>query len=329
MVIPSSFEVVSIASASSPETDPEDDDDEEPTPPFADMVSLNAQFEAYEATSIPPTGVPVTCPSAFVSEDGLPFVGAFSNTDSAVYLTKDQLEKLRSSRNYPMNDYPLRSTWTLTQSFHHIIDIATKKHSIIGLAKKAHKALYRELWGQMSKRRYPNIVEIDAISNSAVTALAMAINRVLANPYDGQRIRDVAQSKMMERAVVVEAIDTEVVKEAGEPGSNVIWNGKNIANYWALKWCEWTHKEGQCGGSKKKYLNHRRVLIAEMWVDLVEGELVSSRRHMEVQIKNEVEETNRVKEFWKERRVIRDREAVEEKLEKERREKEERERGEN
>jgi len=66
-----------------------------------------------------------------------------------------------------------------------------------------------------------------------------------------------------------------------------------------------------------------------MWVDLVEGELVSSRRHMEVQMRKEEEETNRVKEFWKERRVIRDREAVEERLEKERREKEEREKSEN
>ena len=133
-----------------------------------------------------PTPTPTNAPEfyypaeAFVHPTRLPHEGSYSNTDDANYLATDQLSKLAKFRP-GTKSLPLRTTWTLTQRIAHILDVGNPTTSIIVEAAAAHSALFQRLWNSCSKFTYPNIIEVDGIHNSQITALAMGINEYFAN----------------------------------------------------------------------------------------------------------------------------------------------------
>jgi hypothetical protein len=151
------------------------------TTPLPHLPTLSKLPHTTTLLTVMPTPTPSGYPaSAFIYDYRLPYTGSYSNTNDAKYLATDQLSKLANLRSSPQN-YPMRSTWTITQRFGHIIDVATAATSIIGDAIAAHSVLFSRLWSSCSKATYPNLIEVDDIHNSQITSLAMGINEYFAN----------------------------------------------------------------------------------------------------------------------------------------------------
>jgi hypothetical protein len=113
--------------------------------------------------------------SAFVQNSRLPFDGSYSDTNDPTFLATDQITKLQRFRAF--SERPIhRSTWTITPSLGALLNIFTPSVSIIGEAVYAHRVLFSKLWPAMSKSTYPNLIEVDNVHNSQITALCMAIN---------------------------------------------------------------------------------------------------------------------------------------------------------
>jgi hypothetical protein len=258
-------------------------------------------FYVDEVTALPAIGVPVTRPYAFIREDDLPLVGSYSDTKKSKELAKDQLEKLQRFRSSP-TETPLRSTWTLTQDTGNIIDGANQEKGIIGMSPKAHTRLYTELWSAMSNGTYPNLIEIDNFHNSQVTALAMAINRIFANPYDAghnkERIKRDGSFLSTNLAPTLQDNPTEDVPREAEPGDKIIWDQENIANWCALQWCELRRNQAHCAHLVLKYENHRRLLIAGMWAKELFKLNEKSKTQLLDEMTKEKAEIDRVKEYW-------------------------------
>ncbi|KAH6674529.1 hypothetical protein B0J14DRAFT_590175 [Halenospora varia] len=113
---------------------------------------------------------------AFIHDNRFHYTGSYSETRWPEKMTPDQIAKLGSK-----GSEPLRSTWTLTQYWTDVTDVATERHSIIYMARKAHKALLEALWPAMKEGgKWPNIIEIDDVSRSDAAALSIAINNYFA-----------------------------------------------------------------------------------------------------------------------------------------------------
>lgn len=114
-----------------------------------------------------------------VREHRLPTTGSYSDTRDPVYLSQDQLDKLRQNRR-SKSDNMHRATYTITQQGTQISDVGNWKASIVGLAYQAHRVLLGDLWNELSGNTYPNLVEVDNLHNRQVTALCVAINEHFA-----------------------------------------------------------------------------------------------------------------------------------------------------
>ena len=127
---------------------------------------------------------------AFVQEHRLPRDGSYSATDSATYLITDQLSKLTDSRSTAQS-VPLRTTWTITQHWQHILDVGNPAHSLIADSELAHRFLFSKLWNSLTMQVYPNLIEVDNINNGQFAALSMAINAYfvhgIGSLYQGSR----------------------------------------------------------------------------------------------------------------------------------------------
>ncbi|TAQ91414.1 hypothetical protein B7494_g258 [Chlorociboria aeruginascens] len=121
--------------------------------------------------------------AAFVHESRLPQTGSYSDTSKPNSLASDQIAKLKANRP-STSSLPLRSTWTITQTVGDVLNVADHYVSIIYQARYAHRKLFATLWPAMSKDTYPNLIEVDAIQDSQITALVMGINEhfVKASP---------------------------------------------------------------------------------------------------------------------------------------------------
>jgi hypothetical protein len=101
---------------------------------------------------------------------------AYSGTNDKNTMSNDQIQKMRSNRTSPDSQYFILS-WTLTQD---ATEAATcflgTASSIIALASQANPQLYMKVLPACSKQTYPNVLYIDSLNQSDVTALAMAIN---------------------------------------------------------------------------------------------------------------------------------------------------------
>lgn len=158
-----------------------------------DSTDVPHPFSVYAAPMVvPPSStesklnLPPSSMLAFFREDRFPRTGRWSDTESPSNLANDQLEKIseyRTSRASAIH----RSTWTITQSAATALDVLTPKHSILYLSASAHRVLFRDLWGALSKSSYPNVIEVDDIWGSQFTALCMAINSQFASGEVAQK----------------------------------------------------------------------------------------------------------------------------------------------
>jgi hypothetical protein len=117
---------------------------------------------------------------AFVPSRRLPSEGSYSNTDDTCTLISDQLSKQERFRT-TADSRTLRSVWTITQRIGHVLDVGNWYTSIIADAIPAHRFLFSKLWNSLSSCKYPNLIEVDDINNSQITALCMAINTYLVS----------------------------------------------------------------------------------------------------------------------------------------------------
>ncbi|CZR59557.1 uncharacterized protein PAC_09451 [Phialocephala subalpina] len=117
---------------------------------------------------------------AFIHESRLPVTGDWISTADPSVLSDTQfttLQKLRLSPKSPM----FRLPWTIAPKIAHMIDVANPLHSIIGEAMWAEHKLYQIIWDKLTRDTYPNLIEVDNIHNSQVTAITMVINQRYAD----------------------------------------------------------------------------------------------------------------------------------------------------
>lgn len=137
---------------------------------------------------------PLITSRAFINQDRLPQTGWWADAQTASNLADDQLFKFSTLRNFPMDEMH-RSTWTITQKGRYIFNVGVHKHSIIGLAKQAHRALYAQLWPRLTSVQWPNLIEVDNVRDSSVASLCMAINRRFVNPDPGNVEMEVVEKR--------------------------------------------------------------------------------------------------------------------------------------
>ena len=165
-----------------------------------------------------PAEVPLstgTSSTAFVHESRLPLRGSYSGTDVSKRLISDQLAKLALERPDPQAPM-YKAVWTITQRWRHITDAGNPKTSITADAVAAHRALFANLWPAMSRNTYPNVIEVDDIHNSQVTALCMATNDYFASPRLpsrstttlGKRIPDDTAAENPEHTPIIGFLET-------------------------------------------------------------------------------------------------------------------------
>jgi hypothetical protein len=126
---------------------------------------------------------------AFIPSRRLPSEGSYSDTDDTCTLISDQLSKQERFRT-TADPRTLRSVWTITQRIGHVLDVGNWYTSIIADAIPAHRFLFSKLWNSLSSCKYPNLIEVDDINNSQVTALCMAINTYFVSGNDRVQARD-------------------------------------------------------------------------------------------------------------------------------------------
>ncbi|KAF9459494.1 PLC-like phosphodiesterase [Collybia nuda] len=104
---------------------------------------------------------------------------SYSNTNDKNTMINDQLSKMRSVRSNPDGQYFILS-WTLTQDAEDVVGCLIEvAPSIVDLGLEANPQMFAQLLNSVTKSTYPNVLYIDSIDSSDVTALAMAINNYI------------------------------------------------------------------------------------------------------------------------------------------------------
>lgn len=106
-----------------------------------------------------------------------PVYNVYSDTNDLEKMAADQLEKMREQKTSP-DDTLFLLSWTLTQQEKQVITCAAGlENSIIDLADEANAILFDKLLPACSDNCFPNIVYIDALSETTdVVSLVMKIN---------------------------------------------------------------------------------------------------------------------------------------------------------
>lgn len=100
----------------------------------------------------------------------------YSKTNDLVKMVEDQIIKMYQ---YSVQKYFLLS-WTLTQNVNEAMFCPFRRvNSIKDNAKEVNRYLAYILYPQISPRSYPNIICVDDVKSTEVTALALAINKKL------------------------------------------------------------------------------------------------------------------------------------------------------
>lgn len=100
----------------------------------------------------------------------------YSDTDDAATMEAGQLSNLKAYTRGPGNDFFVLS-WTVTQTTGDAITSAMGFSApVIYLADCANYDIYTQLLPACSATVYPNVLLIDDIASSNITALAMAVN---------------------------------------------------------------------------------------------------------------------------------------------------------
>lgn len=94
----------------------------------------------------------------------------YSNTNDLNQMANDQFTKMKYKSGYFL------LSWTLTLS---AVQAATCVASILGLAQMANGKLISLLYPEITKRNFPNIIYVDALSSKDPVKLALSINKVV------------------------------------------------------------------------------------------------------------------------------------------------------
>ncbi|TFK73239.1 PLC-like phosphodiesterase [Pluteus cervinus] len=114
--------------------------------------------------------------SGFYRSSQLNIYNSYSNSPDLDTMSTDQYKKMAAQRTSPDSGLFLLS-WTLTQDAADAIgSVVSVKHSILDLAKIANPAIYKSLLAQCTSNCFPNVLYIDGMDSSDITALAMAVN---------------------------------------------------------------------------------------------------------------------------------------------------------
>ncbi|AKJ03289.1 hypothetical protein ATI61_11848 [Archangium gephyra] len=112
----------------------------------------------------------------FYTRAHYPVYDSYSEMNDPQRMGDDQLDKMKRERPRPDSKCFVLS-WTLTQS---TLQATTCKlgtaYSILDLAELANPQLYRRLLSACTSQCYPNILYLDGIASSDITAMAMAVN---------------------------------------------------------------------------------------------------------------------------------------------------------
>ncbi|KAG9011571.1 hypothetical protein FRB94_008140 [Tulasnella sp. JGI-2019a] len=101
---------------------------------------------------------------------------SYANTNDLNAMMSDQLKKMADNRQTPDQSYFLLS-WTLTQSGAQAA-MGGSDTSILAFATKANPQLGAHLLPACSKKTYPNILCVDGLNDTNVSAMALAINHL-------------------------------------------------------------------------------------------------------------------------------------------------------
>jgi len=160
-----------------------------------DATDLSLDVDSADlALSTPKPALPPVHPlraSAYIPAQRLYVYGLWSNTQSTSSLSSDQLQKLATREP----DEIFRSTWTITQDWRWVLDVANKETSIVAKAREAWRTLFGPggLWGGIAVKGdvgeggmgmgrggkegiLPNVVEVDDFRRGDVTGLCLAVN---------------------------------------------------------------------------------------------------------------------------------------------------------
>ena len=97
----------------------------------------------------------------------------YSDTDNVKKMMSDQLEKMKSHKEYPTESYFVLS-WTLTQSDYQATSCST---SILELAKKANKHIAK-IPAECTQLCYPSVLYIDGIETYGSLDVVISINHI-------------------------------------------------------------------------------------------------------------------------------------------------------
>lgn len=117
---------------------------------------------------------------AFVYEHRLPWTGDWVQTSNPAVLDSKltcKLNEVRSCSTSPL----FRFAYTISPRVKDMMDIANPLHSIIGESMWAEHELYQTIWDKLSPNTYPNLIEMDNIHNTQITAISMVINQRYAS----------------------------------------------------------------------------------------------------------------------------------------------------
>jgi hypothetical protein len=116
--------------------------------------------------------------AGFYTPRNLTVYNNYSGTNDLGVMQSGQLGQMKAQRPNPDATYFLLS-WTLTQDSEQAT--LPTADSILDLAAMANPALYSSLLPVCSAQTYPNILYIDGVNSSDITALAMAVNSKAMN----------------------------------------------------------------------------------------------------------------------------------------------------
>ncbi|PVH84474.1 hypothetical protein DL98DRAFT_77398 [Cadophora sp. DSE1049] len=214
-----------------------DGDDTPDTPDTTDDSSPNTTLP--KLPELPSHKPPTILTPAFIPARHLPTVGSYSDTDQPSFLETDQLSKLTTYRPSP-NTRMHQSTWTITQRLGHILDVGNPSKSIIADAVPAHRKLFSRIWTVLSRRTYPNLIEVDDIHNNQVTALCIAINEYFATGRDLQIAATVKRLAKRRVVPMIRGRQADAVREKNE------WVGRRVEWFVKAVWCSLKMERRPC-----------------------------------------------------------------------------------
>lgn len=154
---------------------------------------------------------------AFVHEDRLPWTGDWTQTSDPTILDTEATCRLNAERTCSKSRM-FRFPYTITPRVKDMIDIANPLHSIIGESMWAEHKLFQTIWDKLTPNTYPNLIEMDNIHNSQITAISMVINQRYANAPQNKNVK--REGSMLRKQLIklsIEDLKAEEFEKTATP----------------------------------------------------------------------------------------------------------------